>query len=85
MITLHTLVVVAAIVTTILLLALLAFWLWNSWSTEASQLEEEVAAQFNMTVDELYDHWATSATLEQPYNTWLRAQRGPISYPQEID
>ena len=85
MITLHTWVAVAAIVTTILLLVLLALWLWNSWSSEASQLEEEVAAQLGMTVDELYDHWATSATLEQPYNTWLRAQRGPISYPQEIE
>ena len=85
MITLHTWLVVATIVTTILLLALLAFWLWNSWSTEAGSLEAEVAAQFGMTVDELYEYWATSATLEQPYNTWLRAQRGPISYPQEID
>ena len=85
MLALNTWLVVAAIVTTIPLIALLAFWLWNSWSTEASRLEEEVAAQFNMTVDELYDHWANSATLEQPYNTWLRAQRGPISYPQEID
>ena len=85
MIALNTWVVAAAIVTTIILLVLLTFWLWNSWSTEASRLEKEVAAQFNMTVDELYDHWATSATLEQPYNTWLRAQRGPISYPQEIE
>ena len=85
MITLHTWVAVAAIVTTILLLVLLALWLWNSWSSEASQLEEEVAAQLGMTVDELYDHWATSATFEQPYNTWLRAQRGPISYLQEIE
>jgi len=84
MIALNTWVVVAAIVATILLLILLALWLWNSWSTEASQLEKEVAAQFNMTVDELYEHWATSATLEQPYNTWLRAQRGHISYLQEI-
>ena len=81
----YTWVVVAAIVAIILLLILLAFWLWNSWSTEASRLEQEVAAQFGMTVDELYDHWATSATLEQPYNTWLRAQRGPISYLQEIE
>ena len=85
MLALNTWVVVAAIVATILLLVLLAFWLWNSWSREASQLEKEVAAQFGMTVDELYDHWATSATLEQPYNTWLRAQRGPISYLQEIE
>ena len=76
---------VVAILLLLLLLILLAFWLWNSWSREASQLEEEVAAQFNMTVDELYYHWATSATLEQPYNTWLRAQRGPISYLQEIE
>ena len=80
----YTWVVAAAIVAIPLLLILLALWLWNSWSREASQLEGEVAAQFNMTVDELYEHWATSATLEQPYNTWLRAQRGPISYPQEI-
>ena len=64
---------------------LLAFWLWNSWSKEASQLEEEVAAQFGMTVDELYEHWATSATFGQPYNTWVRAQRGPVSYLQEIE
>ena len=85
MLALNTWVVVAAIVATILLLVLLAFWLWNSWSREASQLEEEVAAQFGMTVDELYDHWANSATLGQPYNTWLRAQRGPISYLQEIE
>lgn len=85
MITLHTWLVVAAIVTVILLLVLLTFWLWNNWSTEASRLEQEVAAQFNMTVDELYEHWAASATLNQPYNTWLRAQRGPISYPQEIE
>ena len=85
MLTQHYWVVAAAILLIILLIALLAFWLWNSWSTEAIRLEEEVAAQFNMTVDELYDHWATSATLEQPYNTWLRAQRGPISYPQEIE
>ena len=80
----HYWVVVAAIVAIILLLVLLALWLWNSWSTEASQLEQEVAAQFGMTVDELYEHWAASATLGQPYNTWLRAQRGPISYLQEI-
>ena len=85
MLTQHYWVVAAAILLIILLLALLAFWLWNSWSTEASRLEEEVAAQFNMTVAELYDHWANSATFEQPYNTWLRAQRGPISYPQEIN
>jgi len=85
MLTQHYWVVAAAILLVILLIALLAFWLWNSWSREASQLEEEVAAQFGMTVDELYEHWATSATLEQPYNTWLRAQRGPISYPQEIE
>lgn len=75
----------AAIVAISLLLILLAFWLWNSWSREASQLEEEVAAQFGITVDELYEHWATSATFGQPYNTWLRAQRGPISYQQEIE
>lgn len=81
----HYWVVAAAILLIILLSALLAFRLWNSWSTEAIRLEEEVAAQFNMTVDELYDHWATSATLEQPYNDWLRAQRGPISYLQEIE
>ena len=81
----HYWVVAAAILLIILLLILLAFWLWNSWSSEARRLEEEVAAQFGMTVDELYEHWATSATLEQPYNTWLRAQRGPISYPQEIE
>lgn len=85
MLTQHYWVVAATILLGILLIALLAFWLWNSWSTEAIRLEEEVAAQFNMTVDELYDHWATSATIEQPYNTWLRAQRGPISYQQEID
>lgn len=81
----HYWVVAAAILLIILLIALLAFWLWNSWSTEAIRLEQEVAAQFGITVDELYDHWATSATLEQPYNTWLRAQRGPISYLQEIE
>ena len=81
----YTWVVAAAIVAILLLLILLAFWLWNSWSTEAIRLEEEVAAQSGMTVDELYEHWATSATLEQPYNTWLRAQRGPISYLQEIE
>ena len=85
MLTQHYWVVAAAILLGILLIALLALWLWNSWSKEASRLEKEVAAQFNMTVDELYEHWATSATLEQPYNTWLRAQRGPISYPQEIE
>ena len=85
MLTHYTWVVAAAILLIILLIALLAFWLWNSWSSEARRLEEEVAAQFGMTVDELYEHWATSATLEQPYNTWLRAQRGPISYPQEIE
>ena len=85
MLALNTWVVVAAIVAIILLLVLLAIWLWNSWSTEASRLEDEVAAQFNMTVDELYYHWATSATLGQPYNTWLRAQRGPVSYLQEIE
>ena len=85
MITLHTWVVAAAILLIILLIALLAFWLWNSWSTEASRLEKEVAAQFNMTVDELYEHWANSATFEQPYNTWLRAQRGPVSYLQETE
>ena len=85
MLALNTWVVVAAIVAIIILLVLLALWLWNSWSREASQLEEKVAAQFGMTVDELYDHWATSATLEQPYKTWLRAQRGPISYLQEIE
>ena len=85
MLTQHYWVVAAAILLGILLIALMAFWLWNSWSKEASRLEKEVAAQFNMTVDELYEHWATSATLEQPYNTWLRAQRGPISYPQEIE
>ena len=85
MLALNTWVVVAAIVAIILLLVLLAIWLWNSWSTEASRLEDEVAAQFGMTVDELYDHWATSATLGQPYNTWLRAQRGPVSYLQEIE
>ena len=84
MLALNTWVVVAAIVAIILLLVLLTFWLWNSWSAEAGSLEQAVAAQFNMTVDELYEHWATSATLEQPYNTWLRAQRGPISYLQEI-
>ena len=77
--------VVAILLLLLLLIALLAFWLWNSWSREASQLEEEVAAQFGMTVDELYEYWATSATLEQPYNTWLRAQRGPVSYLQEIE
>ena len=81
----YTWVVAAAIVAIPLLLILLALWLWNSWSREASQLEEEVAAQFNMTVDELYYHWATSATFGQPYNTWLRAQRGPVSYLQEIE
>ena len=85
MLTQHYWVVAAAILLIILLIALLAFWLWNSWSAEAIRLEEEVAAQFGMTVDELYDHWATSTTLEQPYSTWLRAQRGPISYPQEIE
>ena len=85
MLALHTWVMAAAIVAIILLLILLALWLWNRWSTEASRLEEEVAAQFNMTVDELYEHWATSATIEQPYNTRLRAQRGPISYLQEIE
>ena len=85
MLTQHYWVAAAAILLIILLVALLAFWLWNSWSTEAGSLEAEVAAQFGMTVDELYEYWATSATLEQPYNTWLRAQRGPISYPQEID
>ena len=79
------LVATAAIVAGILLLALLALWLWNSWSTEAGSLEAEVAAQFGMTVDELYEHWAASATIEQPYNTWLRAQRGPVSYLQEIE
>ena len=84
MLTQHYWVVIAAILLIILLIALLAFWLWNRWSTEASRLEEEVAAQFGMTVDELYEHWVTSATIEQPYNTWLRAQRGPISYLQEI-
>ena len=84
MLALNTWVVVAAIVAIILLLVLLAIWLWNSWNTEASRLEKEVAAQFGMTVDELYEHWATSATFEQTYNTWLRAQRGPISYLQEI-
>ena len=76
---------VVTILLLLLLLILLALWLWNSWSREASQLEEEVASQFGMTVDELYEHWATSVTFEQPYNTWLRAQRGPISYPQEIE
>ena len=81
----HYWVVAAAIMAILLLLVLLAFWLWNSWSTEASRLEQEVAAQFNMAVDELYEYWAASATIEQPYNTWLRAQRGPISYPQEIE
>ena len=85
MLTQHYWVVAAAILLIILLLVLLTFWLWNSWSTEASRLEKEIAAQFNMTVDELYEHWATSATLEQPYNTWLRAQRSPISYLQEIN
>lgn len=81
----HYWVVAAAILLIILLLILLAFWLWNSWSKEARRLEEEVAAQLGMTVDELYEHWATSAIFGQPYNTWLRAQRGPISYPQEIE
>ena len=85
MIALNTWVVAAAILLIILLLILLAFWLWNSWSKEARRLEEEVAAQLGMTVDELYEHWATSAIFGQPYNTWLRAQRGPISYPQEIE
>ena len=81
----YTWVVAAAILLIVLLIALLALWLWNSWSREASQLEEEVAAQFGITVDELYYHWATSATFGQPYNTWLRAQRGPVSYLQEIE
>ena len=85
MLTQHYWVVAAAILLGILLIALMAFWLWNSWSNEAIRLEEEVAAQFNMAVDELYEYWANSATIEQPYNTWLRAQRGPISYPQEIE
>ena len=81
----HYWVVAAAILLIILLLILLAFWLWNSWSKEARRLEEEVAAQLGMTVDELYEHWATSAIFGQPYNTWLRAQHGPVSYLQEIE
>lgn len=79
-------IMLAAVAVMIVLLALAAgcYWTLHYWSEASKRLEKSVAEQLGITPDELYERWASSS-LEFSYYEWLRAQRGPISYPQEID